>query len=402
MAPIRRSTPQASLEIMFDLTPIELLIEQMGTALFIRTRSHLQPFAPNGHLNKWAQIVDRLNLQEETDIIENTTTLNRPYNVNIVSLTNDTKKYIGHSEYTAYTDGSKIDNKTGAGIIIYKKNDIIYRQSYSLPSRASIFQAELEAIRQAASFFNRNKVRYPAKYIKILVDSQAALKALRNNSVKSETVHRTICELSKLGYEIPRLTLTWIKAHVGYEGNELADLAAKQGALEPEMSIKIETPISKTEISNKLNDLIKNKWMLRWKTSTDYRHSKKFLDKPNPILAKKILQLPRLKMKRLVEIVTGHNNLSYFQFKVDPDVNPLCRFCEEENETFHHFITSCPRLRQFRADTVGDFDSETWKTTQVLKFSYIPEINDYLERKDYLIYGNLQYLDHNYSLDDSS
>ena len=108
-------------------------------------------------------LVDRLNLQEETDIIENTKTLNRRYNINIVSLTNDTKKYIGHSEYL---DGSKIDHKTGAGVIIYKKKDIIYRQSYSLPSRASIFQAELEA-----SFFNRNKARYPAKYIKILVDS---------------------------------------------------------------------------------------------------------------------------------------------------------------------------------------------------------------------------------------
>ena len=89
MAPIRQS-----MEILFDLSPIELLIEQMGTASFIRTRAHLQPFAdtPNGHLNKWAQIVDRLNLQEETDMIENTTTLNHPYNVNIVSRTNDKKK----------------------------------------------------------------------------------------------------------------------------------------------------------------------------------------------------------------------------------------------------------------------------------------------------------------------
>ena len=30
MAPIRRSTPQASMEIMFDITPIELLIEHTG------------------------------------------------------------------------------------------------------------------------------------------------------------------------------------------------------------------------------------------------------------------------------------------------------------------------------------------------------------------------------------
>ena len=74
------------------------------------------------------------------------------------------------------------------------------------------------------------------------------------------------------------------------------------------MSIKIEIPISRTEISKKLKELISNIWMLRWTTSKEYKHSKNFLDKPNPNLAKKILQLPRLKMKRLVEIITGHNN----------------------------------------------------------------------------------------------
>ena len=75
--------------------------------------------------------------------------------MNIVSVTNDTRKYIRHSEYTAYTDGSKIDGKIGAGLIIYKYKKKKYRQSYSLPGNASIFQAELEAIRQAASFFNK-------------------------------------------------------------------------------------------------------------------------------------------------------------------------------------------------------------------------------------------------------
>ena len=183
-----------------------------------------------------------------------------------------------------------------------------------------------------------------------------------------------------MGYDLPRLTLAWIKAHVGFEGNELADTAAKQGALEPEMSIKIDIPTSRTEINNKLKELIQDKWMLRWSTSTDYKHSKKFTTKPTPNLAKKILQLPRLKMRRLVEIITGHNNLSYFQFKIDPDVNRLCRFCEEQNETFHYFITDCPRLRQFRTDTVGVFDSKLWKPTELLNFSFIPQINDYLER----------------------
>ena len=53
------------------------------------------------------------------------------------------------------------------------------------------------------------------------------------------------------------------------------------------MSIKIDIPISRTEINNKLEELIQDEWMMRWITSFDYKHSKKFLIKPNPYLAKK-------------------------------------------------------------------------------------------------------------------
>ena len=80
----------------------------------------------------------------------------------------------------------------------------------------------------------------------------------------------------------------------------------------------------------------------------------------------------------------------------------MCRFCEEENETFHHFITNCPSLRQERLDNIRYFTPYVWKVNEQLQFSFTPEINDYLERKDYLVYGNLQYLDLNYSTNDSS
>ena len=51
-APIRHSTPQATLEILFDLTPIDLLIQQLGTSSYLRTKPHIQihEVAPNGHL----------------------------------------------------------------------------------------------------------------------------------------------------------------------------------------------------------------------------------------------------------------------------------------------------------------------------------------------------------------
>ena len=58
-----------------------------------------------------------------------------------------------------------------------------------------------------------------------MVNSQAALKALSSKDIKTKVVRQTVHELSKLGFEIPRLMLTWIKAH---EGNEMADLAASK------------------------------------------------------------------------------------------------------------------------------------------------------------------------------
>ena len=58
---------------------------------------------------------------------------------------------------------------------------------------ASIFQAEVEAVRQASIFFNIDKARYLDKFIKILVDSGNAKSTMCQGHKK----------LSKLDFEIP-------------------------------------------------------------------------------------------------------------------------------------------------------------------------------------------------------
>ena len=67
-----------------------------------------------------------------------------------------------------------------------------------------------------------------------------------------------------MGFEIPRLTLKGIKALIGHPGNKLADDTAKKGALELSMSVKINIPLSQTDISNRVKTQIFNKWHLRW------------------------------------------------------------------------------------------------------------------------------------------
>ena len=57
---------------------------------------------------------------------------------------------------------------------------------------------------------------------------------------------------------------------------------------------------------------------------------------------KEILKLSRSQMRRLLELITGQNNLNYVQSKIYPgQVSDLCQFCEEE-ETFAHILNECP------------------------------------------------------------
>ena len=55
---------------------------------------------------------------------------------------------------------------------------------------------------------------------------QAAIKALNEPRITSQSVLTTLEYMETLALEVKHLTLAWIKAHVGTEGNEQADQAA--------------------------------------------------------------------------------------------------------------------------------------------------------------------------------
>ena len=74
-----------------------------------------------------------------------------------------------------------------------------------------------------------------------------------------------------------------------------------------------------------------------------------------------------------------------------PGTDPMCRFCQTERETFHHFIKECPRLRSYRAQCFNHYEGPTlpdWKPEDLLKFSRLQEISaaidfyDWTEEKD--------------------
>ena len=100
-----------------------------------------------------------------------------------------------------------------------------------MPETSTVFQAEIAAINHACQYIIANYTELGTKYIKILSDSQAAILALNNPRITSKSVLEALENMETLALKCTTLTLAWIKAHVGLEGNEQADQAAKEGTV---------------------------------------------------------------------------------------------------------------------------------------------------------------------------
>ena len=112
-----------------------------------------------------------------------------------------------------------------------------------MPDTSTVFQAEIEAISHACQYAAANLKELNINYVKILSDSQAASKALNKPRITSQSVLTTLEYMETLALEVKHLTLVWIKAHVGTEGNEQADQAAKEGAAGGSHMKETQTPL---------------------------------------------------------------------------------------------------------------------------------------------------------------
>ena len=122
------------------------------------------------------------------------------------------------SQVNIFTDGSKTAHHVGAGFTIRRGNNTMVENSYKLPNDCTVFQAEIYAIKMAMQSFN-DHILHSDAYIKVFSDSRAAIQALNSNFFSSQLVKDTVTHLNIIGSKVNRLEISWIKAHVGHEGN---------------------------------------------------------------------------------------------------------------------------------------------------------------------------------------
>ena len=150
------------------------------------------------------------------------------------------------------------------------------------------------------------------------------------------------------------MTLAWTRAHVGTVGNENADIAAKQAASKNHNNITL--PLPPSHRNNLIEAMFNSRWADRWARTNTCRHTKLFLPQlQTESQIQKTITLTKLDLTKYIRTITNHNLYSYFQFKCNPEINPLCRLCGEDNETAYHFLADCPSLTTHRLDTFNTY-----------------------------------------------
>ena len=375
IAPVRRSTATASLELLYDIMPLHLFVWEraLKTALRIGINPTWSPINTKGHQHVLLEALPEgvRGLKIDNTVI--TTIWEQNYEVNIGS-----GEDISRREWTCYTDGSKKETssksgfKSGSGGTILHNNQVYRNVSFSV-GKAEVFQAELSAILACARILVDKGVS--GTEIDFLVDSQAALLALCNSITTSDSVRSAKNMLNKLG-QANEVKLHWIKAHVNWLYNELADANAKKGVDLEESPENIPLP-SKRSVYRLIEDMMREKWVEFW-DQQPCRQTKYFIGAPCTSRAKLLLKSPREGLGRLVRFLTGHAFLRRQNAIVFHDLNPppgdiSCRLCEDPDmeETPHHIITECERLCLWRGETLGNYTLDQcpqWDPQSLNKF----------------------------------
>ncbi|GBN89946.1 hypothetical protein AVEN_28788-1 [Araneus ventricosus] len=152
-----------------------------------------------------------------------------------------------------YTDGSKLEKGVGAAFCLLE-NIITHSWSTKLRSENTVFQAELLALKEAVHF----ALPLASKTIKIFTDNKASILAVSN----PKSPNKMARSVFNILLNHPNIHLNWIKAHVGYFGNETADALAKEAA-ESQSSPSI-VKLSKAFLKSSLKKSMLNAWQKLW------------------------------------------------------------------------------------------------------------------------------------------
>jgi len=136
-----------------------------------------------------------------------------------------------------------------------------------------------------------------------------------------------------------KIEFSWIKAHAGHQGNEMADQLAKEAATNGVID-ECYKMIPKSTVISELSDLNVTKWQSEWDRTTKGAITKSFFPRLSDRLKMKIKVTPNF-----TTMVTGHGNIKSYLHKYKISDSPMCS-CKSGAQTAGRTLCDCKLLEQ--------------------------------------------------------
>ena len=238
-----------------------------------------------------------------------------------------------------YTDGSKSEVGVGSAAVFGHRTE-----TATLPTVASIFTAELTALKLATRLIARSLTESPTtKQFIICTDSLSAVLAIENLEPKNQLCLNIQHLFHNLLTSRIEIVLLWIPGHSSIPGNNLADQHAKRAStIAPEF-----IPCPYTDWTALIKSKQTDKWKQNWSTST----SKLNPIKTEPSKPKKI-PLTRKEEVILNRLRLGHTNFthSYLMDNSIAQAIPPCPWCNNAALSMKHILIDCTSLAFARSN----------------------------------------------------
>ena len=204
--------------------------------------------------------------------------------------------------------------------------------------RCSNNQAEQIAILKAVDKLSEyNYLPDLNKSAIIYTDSKITLLSLSNPdnhlSIIEEIKQQIRCRIS----DNWTIHFSWVKAHVGIFGNELADRLAKKAAFNNEIE-EVYKKVPKSAVLSDVFNRSVQEWQSDWGKTTNGAVTKCFF--PN---VKDRLSV-NLKLSGVIStFLTGHGKLKEYFYRFKIIDSPIC-LCNKDRQTVNHLLWECEIL----------------------------------------------------------
>ena len=349
VSPVRKSTPTGGMEVIYDIAPLDIYIQQMGLMSYWRTRGHkyvkwdgIGLVNLKGHRRTWKQKVKEADIHP---MPEDNLYFPEPLFAKYVVETDSYEEGLDNPEITAraYTIGTQKAGNSGYGYTIYGAKNLIEENSGYLGKHATIAQAELLAIEECSIAFFKMQIWEYADQVTIFSNSQGTLKTLEQWESQSKQLSSCYEMLNVLTRHV-NVNLRYIKTSVKSFNCLKAKHMAQIGTQSTTIGCEPYLGLPAKFFKDKIKSWAHLTWMNRWSNRNDCRQTKLWFPITREQITDKIITFNRQKLGSLIQFFTGHAWTKRHQSLVDETESPLCRLCQEEDETPEHLVTECQAI----------------------------------------------------------